>query len=26
MWERALSNAPDDATRQEIRDILLQLF
>jgi Flp pilus assembly protein TadD len=26
MWERALSNAPDDATRHEIRDILLQLF
>jgi len=26
MWERALSNAPDDATRQEIRDILLQLL
>jgi DNA-binding response OmpR family regulator len=26
MWERALSTAPDDAARQEIRDILLQLF
>lgn len=26
MWERALAHAPDDATRQEIKDILLQLL
>lgn len=26
MWERALANAPDDATRREIKDLLVQLL